>query len=311
VSNAVLQTTGNWLDCGTMPSWKWKTFQGSRCGPQLDDAFPECDGLVEVRADELTPELMAAAIVHHGCLLVRGLLSRPTADALAVDIDRAFEGQETWVQDMEGTTGKQTLPASPWFEPFMCDSRYPVVNLDFGRVNRDYNRVLVADSPPTLFNLVEALDAAGVRKLVTGYLGQRPVLTVNKWQLRRMPRKRPLLGWHQEASVFSSRTRTVNFWIAFSECGDDAAGIEVLPHRVDRIVATPEKQYGLSDATVDSLDIGEPVAPVFAPGDALVFDDLLLHRTHMSDRVTKARYSTETWFFAPSHAPLDQGPIVF
>ena len=130
--------------------------------------------------------------------------------------------------------------------------------------------------------------AAGVRKLVTGYLGQRPVLTVNKWHCAGCLVKKPLLGWHQEASVFSSRTRTVNFWIALSECGDDAAGIEVLPYRVDHIVAPPEKQYGLSDATVDSLDIGEPVAPVFAPGDALVFDDLLLHRTHMSDRVTKA-----------------------
>ena len=62
------------------------------------------------------------------------------------------------MQDMEGTTGKQALPASPWFEPFMCDSRYPVVDLAFGRAYRDYNRVLVADSPPTLFNLVEALD---------------------------------------------------------------------------------------------------------------------------------------------------------
>ena len=37
--------------------------------------------------------------------------------------------------------------------------------------------------------------------------------------------------------------------------------------------------------------------PVFAPGDALLFDELLLHRTAAAAR-TQDRYAIESWFFA-------------
>ena len=53
------------------------------------------------------------------------------------------------------------------------------------------------------------------------------------------------------------------------------------------------------------------VRPLFEPGDALLFDDLMLHRTAAAPGLTRARYAIESWFFAPSTYPADQIPIVF
>ncbi len=47
----------------------------------------------------------------------------------------------------------------------------------------------------------------------------------------------------------------------------------------------------------------EVLSPVFAPGDAVIFDQYLLHRTGVKDGLTKDRYALEAWFFAPSHFP--------
>jgi hypothetical protein len=53
--------------------------------------------------------------------------------------------------------------------------------------------------------------------------------------------------------------------------------------------------------------------PVFRPGDALLFDHLLLHRTFTDPSMTATRYATETWFFAPNAYPdpAEQVPLVF
>ena len=51
--------------------------------------------------------------------------------------------------------------------------------------------------------------------------------------------------------------------------------------------------------------------PEFAPGDALLFDHLFLHRTAVDPEMTKERHAIETWFFAPSAYPDGQIPLVF
>jgi ectoine hydroxylase-related dioxygenase (phytanoyl-CoA dioxygenase family) len=51
--------------------------------------------------------------------------------------------------------------------------------------------------------------------------------------------------------------------------------------------------------------------PEFAPGDALLFDHLLLHRTAAGEEMTRERYAIETWFFAPSLYPGGQIPLVY
>jgi hypothetical protein len=293
--------------------------------PELPDPMPNSEGVVEIRADELTASRIGGAIQHHGCLLVRGLIPDQAVARLVQDIDRAFEAAEAWRQGNDSWLGQDADDAGLWFEPFTPDPRYELEMLGVARRNRDYFRVLVADSPSAMFDVFEAFERAGLRDHLSGYLGSRPVLS--KLSMRRMPLRPENLGWHQERSVFRRATRSINFWIALSPCGKDAPGLEVIPSRVNHEVVesssttnpsedqarqTPaRKSYALRDGDVEALGLTEPVAPVFEPGDALVFDDLLLHRTAAREGMKDPRYSIESWFFAAQEFPRWLLPIVF
>jgi hypothetical protein len=282
--------------------------------PSLRDPYPQTTDLVEMRADVLTPDVVGGAILHHGCVLVRGLLPRDVAAHLAARTDLAFGAQERWRQGVE-QGGAEDSAADPWFEPFTPDPRYAIdpVHLPLTRMNRESCRVLLVDSPPVMFEVLEALERVGVRRLLTAYLGARPVMTVSRSVLRRLPRQPRTLGWHQDASIFGRPSPSLNCWIAFSDCGDDAPGIEVVPRRVDDVIATPANR-ALSRGAVALTPLSAPlrgVAPTFAPGDALVFDDLLVHRTTMNARMTQTRYSMENWCFSAQGLPPHNAPIVF
>src|SRR5690606_14263872 len=66
------------------------------------------------------------------------------------------------------------------------------------------------------------------------------------------------------------------------------------------------------DDDVAAVADGAPILrPVFEPGDALLFDELFLHRTATSPGVTDARYAIESWSFAPSPFPPEYFPLVW
>ena len=52
------------------------------------------------------------------------------------------------------------------------------------------------------------------------------------------------------------------------------------------------------------------VRPEFEPGDALLFDELFLHRTAAEPSMPRDRYAIETWFFAPSAYPDGLAPLL-
>jgi hypothetical protein len=51
------------------------------------------------------------------------------------------------------------------------------------------------------------------------------------------------------------------------------------------------------------------VSPSFSAGDALLFDQLFVHRTGIQPGMTKPRYAIEAWHFAGSTFPSRQIPI--
>lgn len=280
--------------------------------PTLADPFPGTDTLAEIPASELGLEVVAGSILHHGCVMVRNLLPPSTVARLVHLIENAFEEQERWRQLAEASPGHPSRPASKWFEPFTPDDRDLDSRLKIGRMIREYNRVSLADSPAGMYEVCEALERAGVRGLAADYFREPPAMTIDKSSMRRVGYLERVLGFHQEASVFRSPdSRCLNFWVSLSDCGEDAPGLEVLPRRIDEVIEGPGAGYGLPPGIVESLGRGETVVPVFAPGDALVFDDRLIHRTAMTEKMTNVRYSLENWFFAPSSLPMRQGAMAF
>src|SRR5205807_614905 len=60
--------------------------------PEPDFAgLPEAQTLPEFSPDHATPDLLRAAILRDGCMLIRGLVPRKRALRLGTKIDRAFD----------------------------------------------------------------------------------------------------------------------------------------------------------------------------------------------------------------------------
>lgn len=274
-----------------------------------DTALPrERDvALPPIKPEELTPEMVRDRILRYGCAYVPGLLAGEQVDRLVDGIDRAIEG------GAKKAPGASTDKFAPWFLPFELPEG---LNLDLDRAFLlQSGGVWTVESPRVMFDFLEMLEAAGLRSLIIDYLGERPALTLKKSSLRRVP-PLPRSDWHQDGAFLGEGIRTINLWLSLSECGIDAPGLDILPRRLNHIVETGTGgawfDWCVGPETVER-EAGDTavIRPTFEPGDALLFDELFLHRTATDETMSKDRYAIETWFFAPSVYPSDQIPFVW
>jgi hypothetical protein len=172
------------------------------------------------------------------------------------------------------------------------------------------------DSPYLSFELFHALAVSGVTLVITEYLGERPCLALDKCTFRRVGPEETKGGeWHQDGSTLGPEVRAIGVWIALTDCGVDAPGLDVVPRRLDELVDMGTEgtifPWAVSPALVEERFPGEAIRPVFRPGDALIFDDLLLHRTTRDRAMPNHRYAVETWYYAPSACPRDRVLAMF
>jgi hypothetical protein len=174
--------------------------------------------------------------------------------------------------------------------------------------------VWTADSPRMLVELIDLFESSGVIDAIAGYFGERPLLSVGKSTLRRVPSTIRLADWHQDGAFMGSEIRSVNVWLSLSHCGEDASGLEVLPRRLPEVLPTGSHganfDWSVGPGMVEQAAAGlATVSPRFAPGDALLFDHFFLHRTGIPAGIAKDRYAIESWFFSPSAYPAQQVPL--
>ena len=272
--------------------------------PELPDPFPGAPWPPEIRGAELTADVLGGAIQHHGCLLVRGIIDAEQTRKLAEIVTGACEAALT--------DASETLN-SPWYAPYPLDP-----NDGMSPTGRAFGArsgsVWTADSPRGLSDFIAFLKAHGVSRAIEDYLGERAYLSIGKSSLRRVPATIVDAGWHQDGAFLGGDIRTVNLWLALSDCGDDAPGLDLYPRRLDHLVesGTPGAyaSWMVSPDVVAKLAKTAPiVAPLFKAGDALLFDQLLLHRTGGRRGMTRDRLAIESWFFAGSTFPMKQMPI--
>ena len=280
--------------------------QAAGTAPQLPApdfaALPRIDGLPDFSLTEVTPALLRAAILRYGCLLVRGLLPRADAQRIAGKIERSFGERERY-------DAGQRFDAS-YYEPFAPDPR---LGVEVGRHwIKNGGGVLAVDAPVLSFELFELFARSGLAELVQAYLGEAPLITVHKSTLRKA--EPSVAGaWHQDGK-FMGDVRALNLWLSLSHCGDEAPGLDIVPRRIDHHVTTQTDEAWLDHAV--SQRMAEEVAgdspimrPIFAPGDALLFDELFLHKTGSDPSMSRARFALENWFFGPSAFPADYAPL--
>jgi hypothetical protein len=271
--------------------------------PEPDwSSLPPADGLPAFTRDEVDPALLRAAIERDGCLLIRGLIDPAAASWLVTQIDRSFIERD---RHDDGVSADAHL-----YDEFVPDPRFgeelarPWIKAGGG--------VLASDSPALSFQLLELLRSVRLPELVEGYLGDRALITAQKTTLRKAEPKVPG-GWHQDGK-FMGPVRALNLWLALSRCGDIAPGLDIVPRRIAHLVTTQTEEaqldYVASQAVVERIAGDTPVQrPIFEPGDALLFDELFLHKTGSDPAMPHARYAIENWFFGASGFPREYAPI--
>ena len=239
-------------------------------------------------------------------MLVRGLVDARTAAWLRRGIDEALEAYDAYQ-----AAGLQAR-ASSAYAPLPIPSSEP---LEATRSwSRESGGVWAVESP-RLFQILLALyGSQGLLDAIGGYLGERPLLSVGKTVFRRAEPDANGL-FHQDGAFMGADIRTMNVWTALSECGMDAPGLEVVGRRVPYIVPTGTPgaifHWAVARTEAERAADGAPIVfPQFKAGDALIFDQLMLHATGVKPGMTKRRYALESWFFAPSSYAADQVPIV-
>ena len=109
--------------------------------------------LPEIRAEDVTPELLRAGILRDGCLLVRGLVDRTRRWRSPTQIDRAYRRAR---QDR-----RRGSAAEGYYEEF--DAQDPFEIADGARLwVREGGGLLAPDSPMLMFEMFEMFGAAGL-----------------------------------------------------------------------------------------------------------------------------------------------------
>jgi hypothetical protein len=279
---------------------------GNSKSEPVPDPFPGRTGVIEINGRDLDRELVAGTVRAHGCLLVREFLPPETVQMLLERVEAVFAAWDRWPT----ATAAEKVELARVYEPYVPDADLALM-LDVIRSNRDRERIMLADSPSVHFDVCEALDACGVRDLLEAYFGDTPAMTVTKSAMHRMSLRDNVLGFHQDTAVFDNVARgAMNFWIALTACGVDAPGLEVLPMRLNAPLERTHGRMAVDPALIDSLGV-PTVIPRFEPGDALVFDEFLVHRTAMAPQMSNVRYSLENWFFTAASLPPSEGGLVF
>lgn len=277
--------------------------------PKTDDLFTDTGDIPEIDAAQISAELIRSGVFNHGSIIVRGLLGPHDVAALGESIKSTYAAHD---RHLAGAPLDET---APWFVPFQ-----PSTVASDKELNRSWYREggaeLAADSPRGLFNLIECFERNSIIELVTEYLNERPCLSVRKTSLRKIPSElNAENGWHQDGAFLGDGIRTMNLWIALTDCGTDAPSMDMVPRRLDSIVPTGTEgaafDWSVSAREIDKV-CGEqgPTHLHFAAGDAIIFDEMNLHRTSTRPGMTKERLAIEAWFFAPSCYPEDQLPIL-
>ena len=265
------------------------------------DALPESDGVPEVDAADLTGPVLRAAILSKGALLVRGLVDPGDAAAITHEADAALAARQS---------GNGDSASAAHYDEYEPGGRYQIVERGFVE---DVGGFWIADAPAAMAAVFDVFDRAQLSQRLGEYLGESPLVSMQKWTLRKVDRAK--VGWHQDGA-FLGDVHTVNVWLALTRCGDDSPGLDLVPRRLDHVLETgtegADYEFTVSPILATETAGETPVArPIFEAGDALLFDQLLLHGTAQDSKPGRVRYACETWFFGPSGFPPEYLPLAY
>lgn len=261
----------------------------TRPTPLRGDAtrFGAVRGLPEVHREELDAQVVADGLVSRGSLVVRSFLSTDAVETVRADYWDKNHGSALSMDETrdDGANAQATMEAS-WVPA------------------------------PAFKHIVDYCRSIGYLKLLSALFGEQPVLQRERVSVAERTSRVPGLPWHQDAAYYGREVIGLNAWIALTPAGADWPGLDICPCRLDRVIGLTDVESELRDSPAPhTYALGEasfevdrvladapPVSLQLAPGDALLFDTLTLHRTPIA-RTPAVRENATLWAFAPSAFP--------
>jgi len=253
----------------------------------------------EIPAQDMGALPVLSGILHHGCVLVRGLFDATTTDQLRE------AGKRQLLSVQQGEYEPRGTYPDDW-----CQSAKACGGMR--QFTRNERSLQIGDYPLLSAQVLAAFQQSGLTALVTALLGEHPAMLWSKWGFRHVPvdavkaiAASGLSPWHQDGQFMGPDIRAINAWISLCDCGVDAPGITVLPKRVGLVktgTGNAPREDVVGEDVVAELASDAPVhSPAFGPGDVLLFDKYLLHRTQaFHPSMVTTRYAIESWFAGPS-----------
>lgn len=259
--------------------------------------------LLERKWDPAATASLLRDLSARSCVMLRNFISAEEAGRLAEIGRRCFaETDENLARTLRGE------PQIPSIYSKLRDAEQGV-RLGNDRSMRIFGGMPIETVPYAGYELFKLLRASGLLPLVESYVGGRPLISGQKCTLRLGDKDAPVRHvFHQDGAFLGGEAaRTMNIWIALTEAGIDAPGLEVFPDRVLEIMPVGEQGATVSwemneERTYARLGRDSMSIPAFQPGDALIFDQMCVHRTHVRPEMTKLRLAYECWFFPPNPA---------
>ena len=153
--------------------------------------------------------------------------SPPAVDRLRSDIERAHAEAAAVIE------GRLDPEEAAYDAPFSSSHGRVGLRPEDRATKRHNGNILAMDSPRALFDWLEVIRSCGIEDCVAEVLGERPVLSVEKTSLRRTPPDAEK-GFHQDGA-FLGDLRSVNIWLALSECGIDSPSLDFVGTPVNSI----------------------------------------------------------------------------
>jgi hypothetical protein len=122
-------------------------------------------------------------------------------------------------------------------------------------------------------------------------------LVVDMCSIRRMTDWQRVLQWHTDYHGGGTHPYDplFNIWLPLTAVGREQPSVELVRGSHRRMRELPPSETGIftDEWVAEHFPPTDRIAPELAPGDALIFDHLTLHRTQPLDRETVSRMSIE------------------
>ena len=259
----------------------------------LSTALPDYD------ANSITAEQFQSALERHSVILLRNAVSPERVKFmrdLVVNIYSEYD---------------RLMPRRMAGEDVSKEAFYTVPRLwtdltpEFFNNFRKYGSILLAYNLFAAEEVVQTISSFAFLPFVETFLGAQPMLGLNPSSVRKGD---PFAGgrclFHQDGQFLGGPgIKTLNTWVALDDCGVDAPGVEVIPQRVGDILkcggSDVDMSWEITDDTVFDRFGGRQAAwaPQINAGDVLAFDQMNVHRTHITPGMGRERYALECWMF--------------